>query len=83
MVENLLYEYHLYHSTNHAFLITLNKIYVGVYEYLVKSYQGKGDLKTAVIMMKRAIRYETPWDPAHIEELRTQLHVLEEELAKS
>lgn len=54
-----------------------------MYEYLVKSYQGKSDLKTAVIMMKRAIRYETPWDQRHIEELRGQLHVLEEELAKA
>ena len=52
-----------------------------MYKYLVKSYQGKGDLKTAVIMLKRAIRYETPWDPRNIEKLRRQLGVLEQELA--
>ena len=54
---------------------------VGVYEYLVKSYQAKGDLRTAVIMMKRAIRYETPWDTRYIDQLRGQLGILEQELA--
>ena len=56
-------------------------MHLGVYEYLVKSYQAKDDLKTAVIMMNRAIRYESPWDARHVDGLRVQLGQLEQELA--
>ena len=57
--------------------IESNRHFENVYEYLVKSYQAKGDLPTAIVMMKRAVRYDSPWDKGRQEVLRAKLREME------
>ena len=59
--------------------IDLNRHFENVYEYLVKSYQAKGDLSAAIVMMKRAVRYDSPWDKDRQEVLRGKLREMEME----
>ena len=59
------------------FAIESNRHFEGVYEYLVKSYLAKGDLPTAIIMMKRAVRYDSPWDKERQVMLRGKLREME------
>jgi tetratricopeptide (TPR) repeat protein len=63
--------------------IEQNRHYDGVYEYLVKSLQALGNIDLAIAMMKRAVRYEAPWDKKRSEVLRQRLLELEEEKTRA
>ncbi len=56
----------------------MNRHFEGVYEWLVKSYEAKGDLRGAAVMMRRAVRYDSPWDKRRQGVLREKLGELEE-----
>ena len=60
--------------------IESNRHFENVYEYLVKSYQAMNDLPTAIVMMKRATRYDSPWDKERQQMLRGRLREMEMEL---
>jgi tetratricopeptide (TPR) repeat protein len=43
-----------------------NRHYEGVHKYIALSYQALGRYDEAILTMRRAVRYETPWDAAHV-----------------
>eukprot|EP01041_Mallomonas_annulata_P000429 gene429-767_t len=45
-----------------AAAIEMNRHYEGVYKYIALSFKGLGDLDRAIWTMRKAVRYETPWD---------------------
>ncbi len=60
--------------------IEQNRHYDGVYEYVAKSYQALGELRSAVDVMRRSVAYETPWDEENIKKIKGFLAELELEL---
>ena len=63
--------------------IEMNRFYPYAYKYLIESYKALGQWETALIMMHRAIRYESPWDKAHTERLKRQLNCLLEDMQRA
>jgi tetratricopeptide (TPR) repeat protein len=79
-----LYEQGLYEASimEAEIAIEQNRHYDGVYEYLVKSLLALGKNDLAIVMMKRAVRNEAPWDKLRNDCLRQQLAALEEDKAR-
>jgi tetratricopeptide (TPR) repeat protein len=46
--------------------VEANRHYEGVHKYIALSYQALGRYDEAILTMRRAVRYETPWDAAHV-----------------
>ena len=47
--------------------IEANRHYEGVHEYVARSYQALGRWNDAILIMRRAVRYETPWDLGNVQ----------------
>lgn len=65
--------------------VYMNPYYDNVYEYIVKVYVAKHDWVRALNTMKKAIRYEAPWDvknTAYLIEAYKQLELEHEEYVK-
>jgi tetratricopeptide (TPR) repeat protein len=53
--------------------VTMNRHYDGVYKYIALSYKGMEYLDAAIATMRKAKRYETPWDKEHCETVNALL----------
>ena len=62
--------------------IEMNRHYDGVYKYLALTYKALGNIDEAIAVMKRAVLYETPWDPENLLQVKALLAELEEEKSK-
>jgi hypothetical protein len=58
-----------YHISNYqksidigSVAVAINRHYDGVYTYIALSHKALGNLDSAIAIMKKAKRYETPWD---------------------
>ena len=56
--------------------IEMNRHYDECYKYLVLSYEALGDYDNAAHAIRRAIRYETPWNQKNTEKLQQSLQDL-------
>jgi len=59
--------------------IGLNRHFDGVYKYVALSHSAMGNWDQAVLTMRRAVAYETPWDEENVKRLREQLSKTEED----
>lgn len=53
--------------------VQMNRYYDGVYKYLVLSYKAVNRWDEAVLNMRKAVMYETPWDRANVDMLKQML----------
>ena len=56
--------------------ILLNRSYEGVYWPIALSYKALGNLDHAIWVMRRALRYETPWDEVNKGKVQSLLQEL-------
>ena len=59
--------------------IVINRHFEGVYEYVALSYKAKGKWDDAITTMKKAVRYETPWDKENVKKVQEIYRKLLEE----
>jgi tetratricopeptide (TPR) repeat protein len=56
--------------------VEANHHYEGVHKYIALSYKALGRYDEAILTMRRAVRYEQPWDAAHVAVCQTLLDEL-------
>jgi len=56
--------------------VEMNRHYDNVYKYIVLSYKALGDWDSAIATQRKAVRYETPWDPKRTAQLAAGLSAL-------
>jgi tetratricopeptide (TPR) repeat protein len=59
--------------------VMMNRHYDQVYKYLALSHKDKGDIDEAVITMRKAVRYEAPWNERNLELAKELLEQLIQE----
>ena len=62
--------------------IEMNRHYDGVYKYLAMTHKALGNIDEAIAVMKRAVLYETPWNPENVSQVKDLLAELEKEKNK-
>ena len=69
LLSKIFYELKEYHKSIDAAeaAIEMNRTYPGVYYPLAESYMALNDLDNAILSMKRAVMFETNWDPKNKE----------------
>lgn len=61
--------------------VEMNRHFDGVYEFIWKAYWASNQRDQAVATIKKALRYETPWDHKNVEWLQREYEKLEAELS--
>ena len=59
--------------------IEANRHYNNAYKYLMKNYEAKGEMDKVMLVLHKAIKYETPWDTTITEKHRETLQRLSEQ----
>lgn len=59
--------------------IEMNRHFPQVHKYVAFAYKAKGDIKTAILTMTKAVMYEAPWDDKNIEVNKALLMKLKQE----